>query len=97
MNLLLVPYLCDAVRALEKGLATKEDIDTGMELGCGMPMGPIKLADFVGLDTAVYIANILHQELGDPKYEPPPLLRRLVKEGRLGKKSGAGFYDYGPK
>ena len=97
VNLLLVPYLCDAVRALEKGLATKEDIDTGMELGCGMPMGPIKLADFVGLDTAVYIANILHQELGDPKYEPPALLRRLVKEGRLGKKSGAGFYDYAPK
>jgi 3-hydroxybutyryl-CoA dehydrogenase len=97
VNLLLVPYLCDAVRALEKGLATKEDIDTGMELGCGMPMGPLKLADFVGLDTALHITEVLHQGLGDPKYEAPAMLRKLVKEGRLGKKSGAGFYDYGAK
>jgi 3-hydroxybutyryl-CoA dehydrogenase len=95
VNLLLVPYLLEAVRALESGVATKEDIDTGMELGCGMPMGPIKLADFVGLDTALHIADILHEEFGDPRYAAPPLLRRLVRAGRLGKKSGAGFYDYG--
>jgi 3-hydroxybutyryl-CoA dehydrogenase len=97
VNLLLVPYLCDAVRALEKGIATKEDIDTGMELGCGMPMGPLKLADFVGLDTALHITEVLHAGLGDAKYEAPKMLRDLVKAGRLGKKSGAGFYDYGPK
>ncbi|HZL71427.1 MAG TPA: 3-hydroxybutyryl-CoA dehydrogenase [Planctomycetota bacterium] len=97
VNLLLVPYLCDAVRALEKGLATKEDIDTGMELGCGMPMGPIKLADFVGLDTALHITEVLHEGLRDPKYAAPEMLKQLVKAGRLGKKSGAGFYDYGPK
>jgi 3-hydroxybutyryl-CoA dehydrogenase len=97
VNLLLVPYLCDAVRALEKGLATKEDIDTGMELGCGMPMGPIKLADFVGLDTALHITEVLHEGLKDPKYAAPALLKKLVKEGRLGKKSGAGFYEYAPK
>jgi len=97
VNLLLVPYLCDAVRALEKGIATKEDIDTGMELGCGMPMGPIKLADFVGLDTALHITEVLHEGLGDSKYAAPDMLRKLVKAGRLGKKSGAGFYDYAPK
>ncbi|HZN61778.1 MAG TPA: 3-hydroxybutyryl-CoA dehydrogenase [Planctomycetota bacterium] len=97
VNLLLVPYLCDAVRALEKGLATKEDIDTGMELGCGMPMGPIKLADFVGLDTALHITEVLHEGLRDPKYAAPEMLKQLVKAGRLGRKSGAGFYDYAPK
>ncbi|HKS15910.1 MAG TPA: 3-hydroxybutyryl-CoA dehydrogenase, partial [Planctomycetota bacterium] len=97
VNLLLVPYLCDAVRALEKGLATKEDIDTGMELGCGMPMGPIKLADFVGLDTALHITEVLHEGLGDPKYAPPEMLKQLVKAGKLGKKTGAGFYTYAPK
>ena len=97
VNLLLVPYLLEAVRAVESGVATKEDVDTGMELGCGMPMGPIKLADFVGLDTALHIADILHDEFGDPRYAAPPLLRRLVRAGRMGKKSGAGFYDYGPK
>ena len=97
VNLLLVPYLCDAVRALEKGLATKEDIDTGMELGCGMPMGPIKLADFVGLDTALHITEVLHEGLRDPKYAPPEMLKQLVKAGRLGRKSGAGFYDYASK
>jgi len=97
VNLLLVPYLCDAVRALEKGLATKEDIDTGMELGCGMPMGPIKLADFVGLDTALHITEVLHEGLRDPKYAAPEMLKQLVKAGRLGRKTGAGFYDYAPK
>jgi 3-hydroxybutyryl-CoA dehydrogenase len=97
VNLLLVPYICEAVRAVESGVATKEDIDTGMELGCGMPMGPIKLADFVGLDTALHIADILHDEFGDPKYAAPPMLRRLVRAGRLGRKSGGGFYDYGAK
>ena len=97
VNLLLVPYLLEAVRAVESGVASKEDIDTGMELGCGMPMGPIKLADFVGLDTALHIADILHEEFGDPKYAAPPMLRRLVRAGRMGKKSGAGFYEYGAK
>jgi 3-hydroxybutyryl-CoA dehydrogenase len=97
VNLLLVPYLCEAVRAVESGLATKEDIDTGMELGCGMPMGPIKLIDFVGLDTALHIADVLYEEFKDPRYAAPPLLRRLVRAGRFGKKSGAGFYDYAGK
>lgn len=97
VNLLLVPYLCEAVRALEAGLATKEDIDAGMELGCGMPMGPIKLADFVGLDTSLYIADVLYEEFRDPRYAAPPLLRRMVRAGRLGRKTGAGFYDYAAK
>jgi len=91
VNLLLVPYLCEAVRALEAGLATKEDIDAGMELGCGMPMGPIKLADFVGLDTSLYIADVLYEEFRDPRYAAPPLLRRMVRAGRLGRKTGAGL------
>ena len=94
VNLLLVPYLCEAIRAVESGVATKEDIDTGMELGCGVPMGPLKLVDFVGLDTALHIADVLFGEIGDPRYAAPPLLRRMVRAGRLGKKSGAGFYDY---
>jgi 3-hydroxybutyryl-CoA dehydrogenase len=94
VNLILVPYLCEAVRAFDRGLATKEDIDTGMELGCGVPMGPLKLLDFVGLDTTLYIMDTLHAAWPEPKYEAPALLRRFVAEGRMGKKSGRGFYDY---
>ncbi|HBP21838.1 MAG TPA: 3-hydroxybutyryl-CoA dehydrogenase [Planctomycetes bacterium] len=95
INVLLVPYLCDAVRLLEAGVATKEDIDEGMKLGCGMPMGPITLLDFVGLDTTLAISEVLHGEFGDPKYAAPPLLRRMVESGFMGKKCGRGFYDYG--
>jgi 3-hydroxybutyryl-CoA dehydrogenase len=94
VNLLLVPYICEAVRAVEHGLATKEDIDTAMELGCNMPMGPLKLLDFVGLDTTLYIMDTLFAEFRDPKYAAPPLLRRLVAAGFNGKKAGRGFYEY---
>ncbi len=94
VNLLLVPYLIDAIRALENGVASVEDIDKGMVLGCGYPMGPLTLLDFVGLDTTLYIANIMFEEYRDSKYAPPPLLRKMVLAGYLGKKSGKGFYDY---
>lgn len=94
VNLLLVPYLLDAVRALENGVASKEDIDTGMKLGCNHPMGPLTLLDFVGLDTAYYIANVMFEEFKDPRYAAPPLLKRMVLAGHLGRKSGKGFYDY---
>jgi 3-hydroxybutyryl-CoA dehydrogenase len=94
VNRLLVPYLLDAVRAYENGLGTIEDIDKGMTLGCGHPMGPFTLLDFVGLDTTYYIANIMFEEFREPAYAPPPLLKRMVLAGRLGKKSGRGFYQY---
>lgn len=94
INVILVPYLCDAVRLLEAGVATKEDIDAGMKLGCGMPMGPITLLDFVGLDTTLSISEVLYEEFGDPRYAAPPLLRRMVESGFMGKKCGRGFYDY---
>jgi 3-hydroxybutyryl-CoA dehydrogenase len=94
VNRLLVPYLLDAVRAYEHGLGTVEDIDKGMTLGCGHPMGPFTLLDFVGLDTTYYIANIMFEEFREPAYAPPPLLKRMVLAGRLGKKSGRGFYQY---
>lgn len=94
VNLLLVPYLLDAVRALEKGVATKEDIDTAIKLGLNHPMGPLTLLDFIGLDTALYIAEAMYQEFRDPRYAPPPLLRRMVLAGHLGRKSGRGFYEY---
>jgi 3-hydroxybutyryl-CoA dehydrogenase len=94
VNRLLVPYLLDAVRAYEHGLGTIEDIDKGMTLGCGYPMGPFTLLDFVGLDTTYYIANIMFDEYREPAYAPPPLLKRMVLAGRLGKKSGRGFYQY---
>jgi len=97
VNLLLIPYLLDAVRALESGLATREDIDTGMTLGCGYPMGPLTLLDFVGLDTTYYITNILFDEFKDSKYAAPPLLKAMVTAGFYGKKSGRGFYDYPAK
>ena len=91
VNRLLVPYLLDAVRAYENGLGTIEDIDKGMKLGCGYPMGPFTLLDFVGLDTTYYIANIMFEEFREPAYAPPPLLKRMVLAGRLGRKSGQGL------
>jgi 3-hydroxybutyryl-CoA dehydrogenase len=97
VNRLLVPYLLDAIRAYERGLGTLEDIDRGMKLGCGHPMGPFTLLDFVGLDTTYYIANIMFEEFREPAFAPPPLLKRMVLAGRLGKKSGRGFYDYSAK
>jgi len=95
VNRLLVPYLLDAVRALEEGVASREDIDKGMELGCGHPMGPLKLLDFVGLDTTYAIAEIMYDEYREKRFAPPPLLKRMVLAGRFGKKSGRGFYEYG--
>ena len=94
VNRLLVPYLLDAIRAYENGLGTIEDIDNGMKLGCGYPMGPFTLLDFVGLDTTYYIANIMFDEFREQRFAPPPLLKRMVLAGLLGKKSGQGFYDY---
>ena len=93
-NRLLIPYLLDAIRAFETGVGTIEDIDKTMSLGCGHPMGPFTLLDFVGLDTTYYIANIMHEEFRDPIYAPPPLLKRMVLAGRHGRKSGRGFYTY---
>lgn len=95
VNRLLVPYLLDAVRALEEGVGSREDIDKGMELGCGHPMGPLKLLDFVGLDTTYFIAEIMFNEYREKRFAPPPLLKRMVLAGRLGRKSGRGFYEYG--
>jgi len=97
VNRLLVPYLLDAIRALEEGVGTIEDIDEGMKLGCGYPMGPFTLLDFVGLDTTYYIANIMFEEYREKRFAPPPLLKQMVQAGRLGKKSGRGFYDYAAK
>lgn len=94
VNRLLVPYLLDAIRALESGVGTVEDIDRGMQLGCGHPMGPFTLLDFVGLDTTYYIANIMFEEYRERRFAPPPLLKQMVQAGRLGRKSGQGFYEY---
>lgn len=94
VNLLLVPYLIDAIRWYENGLATKEDIDNGMKLGCAHPMGPLELTDFIGLDTIMYIGEIMFEEFRESRFAPPPLLKRMVKAGYLGRKSGRGFYDY---
>jgi 3-hydroxybutyryl-CoA dehydrogenase len=94
VNLLLVPYLLDAARLYASGGASKQDIDRGLVLGCGVPMGPLTLADFVGLDTLCSIAEILYLEYREPRYSPPPLLLRMVAAGRHGRKSGQGFYDY---
>jgi 3-hydroxybutyryl-CoA dehydrogenase len=93
-NRLLIPYLLDAVRAHEEGVGTIEDIDKTMSLGCGYPMGPFTLLDFVGLDTTCYIAGIMYDEFKDPRYAPPPLLKRMVLAGRHGRKTGRGFYTY---
>ncbi len=94
VNLLLVPYLLDAVRAVERHVGSVTDIDRAMQLGCGHPMGPLTLLDFVGLDTTHKIAEIMFHEYREAKYAPPPLLRRMVLAGMLGRKSGKGFYDY---
>jgi len=94
VNRLLVPYLLDAVRIYEDGTASREDIDNGMMLGCGHPMGPLTLIAFIGLDTILYIGDIMFEEFKDSHFASPPLLRRMVNMGYLGKKSGRGFYDY---
>ncbi|HLJ67641.1 MAG TPA: 3-hydroxybutyryl-CoA dehydrogenase [Chloroflexota bacterium] len=94
VNYLLVPFLLDAVRMVESGAATPEDIDTGISLGLNHPMGPITLLDFVGLDTTLYIADVMYEEFRDHKYAAPPLLRKMVNAGYHGKKNGRGFYDY---
>lgn len=94
VNLLLVPYLFDAIRALERGVATLADLDTAMRLGAGYPMGPLTLADFVGLDTLARIGEIMFDEYRETRYAAPPLLKRMVTAGWLGRKSGRGFYDY---
>jgi 3-hydroxybutyryl-CoA dehydrogenase len=94
VNLLLVPYLLDAIRAVERGVGSVTDIDKAMQLGCGYPMGPLSLLDFVGLDTTHHIAEIMFKEYREARYAPPPLLKRMVLAGMYGKKSGRGFYDY---
>ena len=94
VNLLLVPYLLGAIRAVQNNLASIEDIDKGMKLGCGHPMGPLTLLDFVGLDTTYSIARIMLDEYHEPHYAPPPLLKKMITAGYLGRKSGKGFYDY---
>jgi 3-hydroxybutyryl-CoA dehydrogenase len=94
VNRLLIPYALDAVRVYEDGLATKEDIDTAIKLGLNHPMGPLTLLDFVGLDTTLYIADAMYEEYKDARYAAPPLLRRMVLAGHMGRKAGRGFYDY---
>jgi 3-hydroxybutyryl-CoA dehydrogenase len=94
VNLLLIPYLLAAIRMLENGMASRDDIDTSMKLGCGYPMGPFTLLDYVGLDTTLWAAKAIYEEYKDPFYAPPPLLRRMVQSGMYGRKSGKGFYDY---
>jgi len=94
VNRLLVPFMLDAIRALEEGLASVEDIDNAMKLGCNHPMGPLTLTDFVGLDTTYYISDIMFDEFKEKRFAPPPLLKRMVQAGLFGRKSGRGFYDY---
>jgi 3-hydroxybutyryl-CoA dehydrogenase len=94
VNRLLIPYLCSAIRLLDEGFATREDIDASIALGLHHPMGPLKLADLIGLDTVLQIAEVLFEEFREPSYVPPARLRRMVAAGRLGRKSGRGFYDY---
>ncbi|MBI5710521.1 MAG: 3-hydroxybutyryl-CoA dehydrogenase [Candidatus Eisenbacteria bacterium] len=94
VNRLLIPYMMDAIRVYEQGLASRNDIDDAMKLGCGHPMGPLLLADYVGLDTAYAIAEIMFDEFREPRFAPPPLLKRMVLAGRHGRKSGRGFYDW---
>jgi 3-hydroxybutyryl-CoA dehydrogenase len=94
VNALLIPYLNGAIRMLEEGFATREDIDTAIHLGLNHPMGPLRLIDLIGLDTHLFIGNVLFEEFKEPTFAPPPLLRRMVTAGRLGRKVGRGFYDY---
>ena len=94
VNRLVIPYICAAIRLLDEGFASREDIDTAMTLGMNHPMGPLRLADFIGLDTVLQIADVLHAEFRDPLYAPPPRLQRMVDAGHLGRKSGRGFYEY---
>jgi 3-hydroxybutyryl-CoA dehydrogenase len=94
VNRLLVPYLLDAIRAFEEGVGSVEDIDKAMQLGCGHPMGPFTLLDFVGLDTTYFITHVMFDEYREKRFASPPLLRKMVLAGRFGRKSGAGFYDY---
>jgi 3-hydroxybutyryl-CoA dehydrogenase len=94
VNRLLVPYLLDAVRTFEQGVASAVDIDEAMRLGCGHPMGPLTLLDFVGIDTTYFIANIMFDEFRETRFAPPPLLKRMVQAGMIGRKAGRGFYDY---
>jgi 3-hydroxybutyryl-CoA dehydrogenase len=95
VNMLLVPYLMAAVRMYEEGFATREDIDEGMKLGCGHPMGPLTLCDFIGLDVLYAVCDSLYEEFKRDEYAPPPLMKRMVVSGHLGRKSGRGFYEYG--
>ncbi len=97
VNRLLIPYMLDSIRAYEEGVGTLEDIDKAMQLGCGYPMGPFTLLDFVGLDTTFFIANIMFDEYREKRFAPPPLLKQMVQAGRLGRKSGRGFYSYDKK
>jgi 3-hydroxybutyryl-CoA dehydrogenase len=94
VNMLLVPYLMAAMRMYEEGFTTREAIDEGMRLGCGHPVGPLRLCDLIGLDVLVKVSDSLYEEYKRQEYAPPPLLKRMVASGRLGKKSGRGFYDY---
>jgi 3-hydroxybutyryl-CoA dehydrogenase len=94
VNRLLIPYLCSAIRLLDEGFATREDIDASISLGLHHPMGPLQLADLIGLDTVLQIAEVLSEEFREPSYAPPSLLRRMVAAGHLGRKTGRGFYDY---
>jgi 3-hydroxybutyryl-CoA dehydrogenase len=96
VNMLLVPYLMAAVRMYEDGFATREDIDTGMKLGCGHPMGPLTLCDFIGLDVLYAVCDSLYEEFKRPEYAPPPLMKRMVVSGHHGRKTGRGFYEYPP-
>jgi 3-hydroxybutyryl-CoA dehydrogenase len=94
VNRLLIPYMLDAVRVYEQGLASRDDIDNAMKLGCGYPMGPLLLGDYVGLDTTFYISEIMFDEFKEPRFAAPPLLRRMVLAGLHGRKTGRGFYDW---
>ncbi|WP_216854755.1 3-hydroxybutyryl-CoA dehydrogenase [Streptomyces pacificus] len=94
VNALLIPYLLSAIRMLESGIAGRDDIDNGMELGCAHPMGPLKLSDLIGLDTVASVADSMYTEFKEPLYAAPPLLQRMVDAGRLGRKTGSGFYTY---
>ena len=96
VNRLLLPFLLEAVKLLESGMATKEDIDKAVTLGLNHPMGPLRLSDLIGLDTAYYICNAMYEEMKDPRFAPPVLLKKMVTAGQYGRKSRKGFYDYQP-